>query len=449
MLSTFTPLFSFEDAELQAGVGVCSSKSWHSNRAKPAVSADMSEICILPASSPVPAEDAARAADFVVAKGDSDTRVVVALSGGVDSAVTAWLMKEAGYDVTGVSLRLAPEKEEGIEQKAGRCCSADDMTDARQLCESLHIPFYAIDARSPFFEAVMKPFAEDYQRGITPIPCLACNHVVKFGDLFQTAQDLDADLATGHYARIVTFQNRPAIARPADRNRDQTYYLYGTPTDVVGKLRFPLGDIDKPLARALAERAGIKVWSKPDSQEICFVPDGDHARVVESVVGELPKGDLVTLEGKKLRVHEGIHHFTIGQRRGIGIGTGKKLYVVDVDGDNNEVIVGPKDALFSENTRVQKVKLMHELDAWPDEVKVQVRARATPVIAKVKRVGDDELEIQFASPIEAVALGQAAVFYSENDVGDEVLLGGGTIMERVDGARPRRIDLNAVLGATK
>jgi len=397
----------------------------------------MADICETP--EPIPAEDLARADAFDIEPGDPDTRVVVALSGGVDSAVVAYLMKEAGYDVTGVSLRLAPDKEEGVEQKAGRCCSADDMTDARQLCEKLDIPFYAIDARSKFFDSVMKPFVDDYRRGITPIPCLACNHVVKFGDLYQTAQDFDASLATGHYARKVEYQGRPAIARPFDASRDQTYYLYGTPPEVLPHLLFPLGDVDKPLARALAQKAGIKVWSKPDSQEICFVPDGDHARVVEKVGGPVPKGDLVTLDGEVLREHDGVHRFTIGQRRGIGVGTGKKLYVVDVDGESGQVTVGEKEALGCHTIRVQTLRLMHPEDIWPDEVLVQVRARARPQPAQVKRIGDDELELTFNAPVDSVAPGQAAVIYD-----GDVCLGGGTIVERVDGARPRRIQLEVL-----
>ena len=308
----------------------------------------MTEICT-PA--PVPPEAQERARNFVVPKAKTPQRVVVALSGGVDSAAAAWILKEAGHEVIGVTLRLAPDAPGGGKPKGSRCCSADDMTDARQLCEALDIPFYAIDARDRFKETVFEPWVTAYRAGMTPIPCLACNHQVKFGDLFETAQALDASLATGHYSKVLDYKGYRAFARPADKARDQTYYLFGTPQEVLSRLIMPLGGLDKPLVRALAQRAGTPVFSKPDSQEICFVPEGDHGAVVERAGGAMPQGDLIHIGGKKLRTHDGIHRFTIGQRRGIGVGTGEKLYVVDIDPETQNVWVGPQKEL-----QVTKIK---------------------------------------------------------------------------------------------
>lgn len=375
----------------------------------------------------------ARARAFVPPRAEAPTHVVVALSGGVDSAVVAWLMKEAGHEVTGLSLRLAPETPETPQAKAGRCCSVDDLTDARQLCDALDIPFYAVDARSRFEEAVLRPFVGFYAAGLTPIPCLACNHEVKFGDLYRTAKSLGARLATGHYARIVERGGRAAIARPFDRSRDQTYYLYGTEPEVVAALELPLGDLDKPLVRALAERAGIPVATKPDSQEICFVPDGDHARVVEKLGGRPKRGRLLHEDGRTLREHQGVHRFTVGQRRGLGIGVGERIFVLDVDAESGDVTVGGRAGLACTRIEAGPVRCSVPLERWPDEVYVQVRARHKPQRARWHPTPEGDLAFTFAQPVESVAPGQAAVVYD-----DDVLLGGGLITARVDGAFPRR-----------
>lgn len=384
---------------------------------------------------PIDADARARALAFRVEKAQRPRRVVVALSGGVDSAVVAWLLKEAGHDVIGVTLRLAPDDASSLEVRQGRCCSIDDMTDARRLCDALDVPFYAVDARDRFKDAVFDPFVRDYRAGRTPIPCLACNHVVKFGDLFRTATELGADLATGHYARVVERGGRPALARPADRGRDQTYYLHGTSRDVIEHLLLPLGDLDKPLVRALAEVAGIPVAQKPDSQEICFVPDGDHARVVERASGPLPGGELVHIDGRRLRTHDGVHRFTVGQRRGIGVGTGDKLYVVDVDAASGEVRVGPKEALACTHLSARPLFAQQPVETWPDTVFVQIRARHRAEPASVV-VDGERLEVRFHHPVEAVAPGQSAVVYD-----GDVLLGGAVITGRLDGPVPRTLDV--------
>ncbi|MFZ9887977.1 MAG: tRNA 2-thiouridine(34) synthase MnmA [Myxococcota bacterium] len=372
-----------------------------------------------------------RAAAFSVQPAETPQRVIVALSGGVDSAVAAWLLREAGHDVTGVSLRLAPE--DGPRADAGRCCSVDDMTDARQLCDLIGIPFYAIDARDRFREAVFEPFVRDYRAGLTPIPCLACNHEVKFGDLLRTATSLGAQLATGHYARVVQFAGFTTMARPSDRARDQTYYLYGTPSEAMGTLLLPLGDLDKPLVRALAQRAGIPVHDKPDSQEICFVPDGDHARVVEKASGKLPGGRVVHVDGRDLGEHQGVHRYTVGQRRSLHVGGhGGRLYVLDVDGESHRVVVGPREHLASRRVLLHDVNALVPSAAWPEVVEVQVRARHRAQAARWEPRDDGSVELTFEDDVEAVALGQAGVIYT-----GDTLLGGGIISGRLDGAFPR------------
>ena len=375
-----------------------------------------------------------RARAFEVAPAEEPQRVVVALSGGVDSAVAAWLLKEAGHEVMGVTLRLAPDDTSSLEVRSGRCCSADDMTDARQLCEKLDIPFYAIDARDTFAEKVFDPFVEAYRKGITPIPCLACNHVVKFGDLLKTARQLNAHLATGHYARVVSYGGQKTLARPVDVSRDQTYYLYGTEPSAMESLVLPLGDLDKPFVRGLAARMGLRVAHKPDSQEICFVPDGDHAKVVEQASGSLPGGDLVHIDGKVLRQHDGIHRFTFGQRRGIKVGTGEKLYVVDVNPDTHDVVVGRKADLMCTQIETSTPRVIVPTDAWPEVVLVQVRARHQGAPAKWSISKEGNLRFHFLDSVDAVAPGQAAVAYDQ-----DCLLGGGIIAARCDGRFPRKL----------
>jgi tRNA-specific 2-thiouridylase len=376
-----------------------------------------------------------RAAAFTPAVAPEPRRVVVALSGGVDSSVAAWLLKEMGHEVIGVSLRLAPDDQESLAVRHGRCCSVDDMTDARRVADALDIPFYAIDARERFRDAVVTPFVDGYRRGLTPIPCLACNHEVKLGDLMRTARELGAALATGHYARKVRRADGFALARPLDRERDQTYYLYGTPFSLLDDIELPLGDLDKPLVRALAARAGLPVHNKPDSQEICFVPDGDHARVVESMGGPGRSGELVHIGGRPLRRHDGVHRFTVGQRRGTGVSSsepGERMYVVDVDAASGRVVMGPRAALACSSVRAGPLLLAAPLSSWPAVVYAQVRARQRPAAARWT-VDGDELTLRFEEPVHGVALGQAAVCYD-----GDVLLGGGILRERVDGAFPRR-----------
>ncbi|MDA0713014.1 MAG: tRNA 2-thiouridine(34) synthase MnmA, partial [bacterium] len=368
---------------------------------------------------------------YVVERSLHPRRIVVAMSGGVDSSVAAWLLKEAGHDVIGVSLRLAPDDGNALKARHGRCCSVDDMTDARRVCERLGLPFYAIDSRERFKNVVFDPFINSYRSGQTPIPCLACNHDVKFGDLYQTAKSLGADLATGHYARVVDYAGVKTLARPDDLNRDQTYYLYGTDSEVLQHLELPLGELEKPFIRALARRIGLLVHDKPDSHEICFVPDGDHAKVVERAGGAMPKGEMQLLDGTKVAEHDGVHHFTIGQRRGIGVGIGERSYVVDINAQNNVVTLGPRQALECTKVKATLLREAISLKNWPQEILLQIRARQKALPARWELLANGDIEFTFLEKTNSVALGQAAVAFD-----GDVLLGGGIISGRLDGVRP-------------
>lgn len=356
------------------------------------------------------------------------------MSGGVDSAVAAYLLKEQGYEVVGITLRLAPDSEPTQVERVGRCCSIDDMTDARRVCEKIGIPFYAIDAQSKFKEAVFDPFVRDYQRGITPIPCLACNHTVKFGDLLKTAQNLGADLATGHYAKIVDYQGQMAIARPHDLDRDQTYYLYGTDPKYLKNIKFPLGELDKAQVREIAKKIGLAVHDKKDSHEICFVPDGDHAKVIEKATKKSFHGEILAEDGKKLGEHQGIHKYTIGQRRGLGVSSKNRLFVADIDAEKQEVVLANKDALAVKTIKVSEFRAIVDQKNWPARVLVKIRARSAPQFASLVSHENGSLKFVFENEVFGVALGQAAVVYD-----GDVMLGGGILSGRLDGAFPREI----------
>lgn len=359
-------------------------------------------------------------------------KIVAAMSGGVDSAVAAYLLKEQGFDVIGVTLRLAPESNEDV--RSGRCCSLDDMSDARLVCDKIGIPFYAIDAQAKFKETVFDPFVRAYQNGITPIPCLACNHTVKFGDLYKTARNLNAGLATGHYARVVEYAGARAIARPHDLDRDQTYYLYGTDPSILDELYFPLGDLEKPAVRAIARDIGLLVHDKKDSHEICFVPDGNHARVVEKALGKQLGGDIVNEAGDRVGGHDGVHHFTIGQRRGLGVSARDRMFVADIDASTQRVVLAGRDALLCSVVLVDRFSYLVAPDRWPSKVSVKIRARTPAAIAEIISVDDEKkhMTIRFEEPALGVALGQAAVVYD-----GDVMLGGGLLAGRLDGAFPR------------
>lgn len=274
-----------------------------------------------------------------------DTRVVVAMSGGVDSSVVAGILKREGYDVVGVTLQLYDHG--AAVHRAGSCCAGQDIEDARRVSESLGIPHYVLDYEARFREAVIDPFANSYVSGETPIPCVSCNQTVKFADLLQTARDLGADaLATGHYIRSRANGAHRALYRPVDTDRDQSYFLFATTQEQIDYLRFPLGHLPKAQVREIAEELGLTVAKKQDSQDICFVPQGKYSDIISRLKPEAANpGDIVHIDGRTLGRHDGIVHYTVGQRRGIGVATGEALYVVHLDAANARVIVGPREAL--------------------------------------------------------------------------------------------------------
>ncbi|MEH6411743.1 MAG: tRNA 2-thiouridine(34) synthase MnmA, partial [Hyphomonas sp.] len=289
------------------------------------------------------------------AKSPADTRVVAAMSGGVDSSVVAAMLKAEGYDVIGITLQLY-DHGAAIEKK-GACCAGQDIHDARNVADQIGIPHYVLDYESRFREQVMEDFADTYLAGSTPIPCIRCNQTVKFSDLLRTAKELGADcLATGHYIRRTDGEDGPELHRAADASRDQSYFLFATTREQLDYIRFPLGGLPKTEVRELADRFNLPVAAKPDSQDICFVPEGSYAKVVEKLrPGSGRGGDIVHLDGRVLGSHEGVIHYTIGQRRGLNVAVGEPLFVVKIDAPNRRVIVGPREALMTSGLLLEEL----------------------------------------------------------------------------------------------
>ena len=358
------------------------------------------------------------------------TRVVVAMSGGVDSSVVAGILKSAGYDVVGVTLQLYDHGE--ATHRKGACCAGQDIHDARRVADTLAIPHYVLDYEERFRETVIDAFADSYIAGETPVPCVACNQSVKFVDLLKTARQLGADaLATGHYVMSKRAGNHRALYRPVDVERDQSYFLFATTQEQLDFVRFPLGSMTKTETRAAAREFGLAVADKHDSQDICFVPNGKYADVIERLRPDASgAGDIVHIDGRVLGHHQGIIHYTVGQRRGIGVAVGEPLYVVHLDPAGRRVIVGPREALATRRLHLRHVNWLGdgslgELPAAGLDIHARVRSTRPPLPARLSRVGGN-LAVDLGDGESGVAPGQACVFYA-SDAPDARVLGGGFI----------------------
>ena len=363
-------------------------------------------------------------------KRPEDTRVVVAMSGGVDSSVVAGILKNEGYDVVGVTLQLYDHG--AATHRPGSCCAGQDIDDARRVSETLGIPHYVLNYEERFREAVIEPFAESYVAGETPIPCVSCNQTVKFADLLATARDLGAEaLATGHYIRSAPNGAHRALFRPVDADRDQSYFLFATTQEQVDYLRFPLGSLPKAKVRAIAAEMGLAVADKQDSQDICFVPQGKYSDIIARLHPDASQGgDIVHIDGRVLGHHAGILNFTVGQRRGIGIAAGEPLYVIHLDSTRQRVIVGPREALATHRVHLRDINWLGDGDiaaAAADGLDVYAKVRSTrPPKPALLHHEAGRSWVDLLGGETGVAPGQACVLYDSGEA-DARILGGGFI----------------------
>ena len=356
-------------------------------------------------------------------KDPKDTTIVVAMSGGVDSSTVAGLMKKEGYNVIGITLKLYDESKEVARSK--QCCSGQDIMDAKRVAHKLNIEHKVLYFQNKFKEGVIDNFVDSYLKGETPIPCIQCNKTVKFNDLFEEAKNLKADaLVTGHYVKSITKNNKTEMYRAIDENRDQSYFLFNTSREQLNYLRFPLGGLLKKETREIAKNLELNVADKPDSQDICFVPNGDYVSVIKKFRPEsFKKGNIRNLDGKVIGVHEGIVNFTIGQRKGIRVPDKNPLYVIEINSDKNEITVGPKKKLVKRKIQLRDINILTNKEDFKEEIFVKIRSTGKLIKSKLS-LSNNMANVELLEDEYGISPGQACVFYNKDLDGDKILGGG-------------------------
>lgn len=355
-------------------------------------------------------------------------KVVVGMSGGVDSSVAAYLLKEQGYDVVGVTMQIWQDEEEITQEENGGCCGLSAVEDARRVAAALEIPYYVMNFKKEFKENVMDYFVAEYLKGRTPNPCIACNRYVKWESLLKRSMEIGADyIATGHYARVIQLSNgRYALQQSATTAKDQTYALYNLTQHQLAHTLMPVGEYTKDEIRAIAEKIGLRTANKPDSQEICFIPDNDYAGFIDrEAAGKVPKpGNFVLADGTVIGQHKGITHYTVGQRKGLNLAMGHPVFVTEIRPETDEVVIGEAEDVFGDTLMANHLNFM-TIEDFKDEIQVRAKIRYSHKGAEciVKKVGEDLVECRFKEPVRAITPGQAVVFYQ-----DDIVVGGGTIL---------------------